>query len=165
MTTNNLASLDEQIAAADVAVDAAQNHYRNRPRGNPMMGGPGAPIRIDPQLPAEMLDRGLAVDDAVIHREQLKKQRAELVLTELTDPHAIAAEDAAAEAAQREMEQAKAVATQARMAFARANGARKDRQERVKVYRAELARAEAAIRSAMALREKEQAERSALAVV
>src|SRR4029450_176030 len=53
---------------------------------------------------------GLGVDDAVIETEGLKKQRAELVLAELTDAEAIAAENAAVEAAQRDMEAAEAVA-------------------------------------------------------
>jgi hypothetical protein len=165
ITTPDLAALDAEIEQAQRDLDAAQNRYRNRPRGAPRMGGGAAPIRIDPQARAHMLDLGLEVDDAAIRLEQLKKQRAEGVLAELTDRQAMAAEDAAAEAARKEMEQAEAVATQARMAFARANGARKDREARVKVYRAELARAEPAIRSAQSLREKEQAERLALAVL
>ena len=159
-TTPDLTALDEQIAAAEAAVDAAQNRYRSQPRHG-MSLGQGVQ-RIDVVARAHMLALGLQVDDAVIAAERLKQQKAEARLAELTDAQIVAAEDTAIDAAQRELQEAEAVATQARMAFARANGVRKDCEERVKVYRAEVARAQTAIRSAMAVREKEQTQRNEL---
>jgi hypothetical protein len=163
-TTNDLAALDEQIAAGQRDVDAAQNRYRNRPRGTPMMGGGNAPLRIDPVARADMLDRGLAVDDAVIRLEELKKQRAELVLAELEDPQTIMAENAAVDAAQRDLAAAEAAEIAARKAYQVASGVRKFRADRIKTQHAELARAEAAIRSAQVVRGKEQAQRDELVV-
>jgi hypothetical protein len=162
MKTTDLISLEEQTTAADAAVAAAQNRHRSRPRGTPRMGGGAGPMRIDPQARAALLDLGLEVDDAVIQREELKKQRAELVLAELTDAEAIAAEDAAVDAALRELQDAEAAATQARTAYQGARGAQKHRADRIKTQREELARAQAAINSARSLREKEATECSAL---
>jgi hypothetical protein len=163
MTTTSLTTLDEQIAAAQAELDAAQNRWRTRPRGAPRMGGGNAPIQIDPAARADMLDRGLAVDDAAIHLEQLKKQRAEAALAELLDPDAIAAEDAAVEAAADVLREAEAAATAARVSYQAARGAQKSRTASIKSQHQEIARPEGAIRSTEALRVKEQAQRDELA--
>lgn len=164
MTTRNLADLDAQIAAAERELDAAQNRWRNRPRGAPRMGGGNAPIQIDPAARADMLDRGLAVDQAVIDLEQLKLRRAEARIAELNDPATLASLEAARDEAQQAMIVAEAVATEVRIAFARANGALKDRQERAKTWREEIARAQAAIHSAESVQAKERAQRDELHV-
>jgi hypothetical protein len=117
LSTDDLTSLDEQIAAAKAALDAAQNRWRSRQRGTPMLGGGNAPVRIDPAARADMLDRGLAVDQAFIRLEQLKKQRAVAGLAELMDPDATAAEDAAVETAKHVLQVATTAETAARMAY------------------------------------------------
>jgi hypothetical protein len=165
MKTTDLISLEEQITAADAAVAAAQNRHRSRPRGTPRMGGGAGPMRIDPQARAALLDLGLEVDDAVIQREQLKKQRAEAVLAELTDAEAMAAEDAAVETAGRALADAEAAVAVARTAYQGARGMQKHRADRIKTQRLELARAEAALRSTRSLPEKEQAQRDELVAV
>jgi hypothetical protein len=162
MKTTDLAAFDERIAAAQQDIDAAQNRYRNRPRSGARMGGPAAPMRIDREARAHMLDLGLEVDRAVIRLEQLKKQRAEAAIAALDDPEAIAAETAAIEAAQQELAKAEAQAVAARTAYRVATGARNHRAERIKTQRAEIARAEAAIASAEKLAERESAERVTL---
>jgi hypothetical protein len=161
-TTPDLTALDEQIAAAEAAVDAAQNRYRSRPRHGMSLGQ--RQVRIDREARAHMLDLGLEVDDAVIRLEELKKQRAELVLAELTDAEAVAAEDAAVETAQRELEKAEAAATAARTAYQSARGAQKHRADRIRSQREDLANAQVAINSARSLREREATERSTLVV-
>jgi hypothetical protein len=161
LSTDDLTSLDEQIAAAKAALDAAQNRWRSRQRGTPMLGGGNAPVRIDPAARADMLDRGLAVDQAFIRLEQLKKQRAVAGLAELMDPDATAAEDAAVETAKHVLQVATTAETAARMAYQVARGTRKQRGERIQSHQSEIARAEAASRSAEKLHEREATERSA----
>jgi len=119
-------------------------------------------MRIDPAARAHMLDLGLVVDQAVIDLETRKLRRAEAVLAELTDPEALAAEQAAEQAARAALAEAEAAAATARKAWLNANGARKQREDRIKTYRAEVARAEAAIRSAESVREKERGQRDEL---
>jgi hypothetical protein len=163
MKTTDLISLEEQITAADAAVAAAQNRFRSRPRQGMSLGQ--SHVRIDPVARARMLDLGLEVDDAAIHREQLKKQRAEAVLAELTDAEAMAAEDAAVETAGRALADAEAAVAVARTAYQGTRGAQKFRTERIKIQRQELARAEAAMRSTRSLRAKDQAQRDELVAV
>jgi hypothetical protein len=160
MKTTDLISLEEQITAADAAVAAAQNRFRSRPRQGMSLGQ--SHVRIDPVARARMLDLGLEVDDAAIHLEQLKKQRAEAVLAELTDAEAMAAEEAAVETAGRALADAEAAVAVARTAYQGTRGAQKHRADRIKTQREELARAQTAINSARSLREKEATECSAL---
>jgi hypothetical protein len=163
MTTRKVADLDAQIAQAERDYDAAQNRYRHRPRGTLMMGGPNAPVRIDRAARANMLDLGLEVQAAAIRRDQLKKQRAEVMLADLMDADAMAAEAAAVEAAADVLREAEAAAIAARTAFQAARGAAKSRADRIKATQAEIARAEGAIRSTQAVQAKEQAQRDELA--
>ena len=158
--TNDLAALDAQIAQAEHDLDTAQNRFRSRPRKGATLGQ--GPVQIDREARAYMLDLGLDVDRAVVAREQLKKQRAELALAELEDSEAMAAEAAAVETAHRDVTEAETRAVAARTAYQVARGAQKQRAERITTQRAEIARADAAIRSAENLLEREQTERSVL---
>jgi hypothetical protein len=156
--------LATEIAAAERELDAAQNRWRNRPRGTPMMSGPLAPIRIDPIARAAMLDLGLAVDAAVIKLEELKRQKAEARLAELLDPEMVAAEDSAVEIARRDMDEAEARATEARIVWQHRRGAQVQRKERVKTMQAKIARASAAIAAAERTATREQSQRDELVV-
>jgi hypothetical protein len=95
-------------------------------------------------------------------REELKRQRIQAQLAELTDADQIAAEDAALERAWGELQDAEANAAAARLTWQEARHVQVLRAERTKTARAELARASAAIRSTEQVREREQTERLAM---
>jgi len=159
----DLAALDQQIAATQAELDAAQNGYRSRPRGSLRLGGHG-PMQIDREARAHMLDLGLVVDDVAIRLEDLKQRRALAVLEQLQDPRQMAAEEAARNEAEQALVAADAAATEARKAFAHASGALKMRSFRIREVTRERERAEHALASARRLREREHAERESLGV-
>ncbi len=103
-----------------------------------------------------------AVDAALIRLEELKRQKAEARLAQLMDPEMLAGLDAAEQAARRDLDEAEARAAAAQLAWHQARGAVRDRQERVKVMRAEVARAQAAIHSAERAHARESAQRDEL---
>jgi len=84
------------------------------------------------------------------------------VLAELEVAADIAAEAEAEQSARHDLGEVEARLADARTVWQIARGAQRDRQERIKTQRAEIARASAAIRSAEKIAEREQTERSAL---
>jgi hypothetical protein len=69
-----LAARDEQIAAAERELEAAQNRCRSRPRQGMSLGQ--GQVRIDPEAGAHRRDLRLDVDAATMRLEELKQRRA-----------------------------------------------------------------------------------------